>query len=164
MPDIILVDLYIKTEMNCMKDDVIFDTNILVYAFDNSEKQKNIKAKSLVLDVQNNSINGVITNQILGELFNVLTTKVRCGITYKEASLIINDFVFSDKWHKINYTYNTVEKAAEMSWKLNKPFWDTLIIMTALENNINKIYTENLKDFTEIGGIKIINPFDTSGY
>jgi predicted nucleic acid-binding protein len=157
---IILVGFYIKTEMNCMKDNIIFDTDILVYAFDKSEKEKNAKAKSLVLCVENNSINGVITNQILGELFNVLTAKVQYGISYQDASSVINDFIFSDKWHKINYTYNTVSKTLEMCRELNKPFWDTLIIMTAIENNINKIYTENLKDFSAIGGIKIINPFD----
>ena len=158
--DTILAGFYIKTEMNCMKDNIIFDTNILVYAFDKSEKEKNIKAKSLVLCVENNSINGVITNQILGELFNVLTAKVRYRISYKDASSVINDFIFSDKWQKINYTYKTVSKAVEMCCELNKPFWDTLIIMTAIENNINKIYTENLKDFSEIAGISIINPYD----
>ena len=80
--------------MNCIKDDVIFGINIIVYSFDKSEREKNAKAKSLVLCVENNSMNGVITNQILGELFNVLKAKVRYGISYKDASSIINDFYF----------------------------------------------------------------------
>lgn len=37
-------------------------------------------------------------------------------------------------------------------------FWDVMLAAAMLENGVNKIYTENTKDF-KIPGIKAVNPF-----
>lgn len=146
--------------MNFMKDRILFDTNILVYAFDTHEPDKNRKAASLFMEVENGNITGVISNQIIGEFFFVITSKVRHKLPDIDAYAIVNDLIYSSRWEKVNYTHNTVGRAIEMCTKVNKPFWDTLIIETAIENGVKKIYTENVKDFTGLYDIKIINPLE----
>ena len=41
------------------------------------------------------------------------------------------------------------------------PFWDALIAACMLEHGIEVIVTENEKDFKNIAGITVVNPFKT---
>lgn len=53
-----------------------------------------------------------------------------------------------------------MKKAIAIAKSSKMPIWDSLIIATALENGITKIYTENTKDFKEIARIDAINPIN----
>ncbi len=141
-----------------MKDRVCFDTTVLVYAFDESYPRERAVCKRLVNSVFLGEAKGVITNQILGELFTVLTQKIEKPLNTDDAELIVTSLIESEKWVKANYDHKTV-KAAIMAVKLSKTsFWDTLIAETMKQNGIAKIYTENEKDFERIPGIEPINP------
>jgi len=145
--------------MSYMNDELFFDTNILVYAYDASETKKQRACAQLVGKVFEGEIIGVVSNQVLGELFKGLTESIEIPISLENAELIIKDIIQSDRWMKINYDAETVKKAI-VTVKFSKaPFWDILIVETMKENGINKIYTENEKDFKNIPGIKVINPF-----
>jgi len=50
-------------------------------------------------------------------------------------------------------------RADSINWS-KVSIWDSLIAETALENGIVKIYTENLKDFKKIPGLKVVNPME----
>jgi predicted nucleic acid-binding protein len=47
----------------------------------------------------------------------------------------------------------------EIVESVRAPFWDALIAACMLEHGIEVIVTENEKDFKNISGITIINPF-----
>jgi predicted nucleic acid-binding protein len=142
-----------------MRDNIFYDTNILVYAYDQSEKEKKYIAEKLVENVFNGQTNGTLSNQILSELFYVLTEKINKPLTKETAAKIIRKYVLSEKWEKVDYTNLTTLRAALNSSYHNSSFWDTLITETMKENGINMILTENEKDFGKMPGIKIINPF-----
>ncbi len=144
--------------MKDIEDEICFDTTILGYAYDESYENERIICKELVTKVFQGEIKGVVSNQILGELFNILTNKIEKPIEIEKAEIIINSFIESGNWIKHNYDYNTI-KSAIMSVKINNsPFWDTVIAETMKENGILKIYTEDGKHFKKIPGIKAVNP------
>jgi predicted nucleic acid-binding protein len=135
-----------------------FDTNILVYAYDISEEEKRVVCNKLLSQVFLSKLNGVISAQVLAEVFYVLTNKVKNPLDAEEAKKIIFNFLKSENWLKISYDENTLEKAINTSIDVKIDLWDALIAETMKENGINKIYTENEKDFKKIPGIKVINP------
>ena len=59
-----------------MSDKYFFDTNILVYANDSNEKEKQKTARSLIKDALNKQ-NGVISVQVLGEFWVTVTQKIK---------------------------------------------------------------------------------------
>lgn len=139
-----------------MRDKVFFDTNILYYTFDETEPEKKKVSEKLIEKVFNQEIIGVVSNQVLGELFN---SSPRLRIPLDKIKVLIKYLVASEKWYKINYTQYTVERAMNNFEKSKSPFWDLLIGETMKENGVTEIVTENEKDFEKIPGIKVTNPF-----
>ena len=141
-----------------MDNEFFVDTNILVYAFDESEKQKRAIAKKIVEETIQGSNKAFISNQVLAELFVALTQKIQNPVEKEKAQIIVNGFIDSIHWKKINYNANTVSKAMETSSKEKMHFWDAVVIETMLENKVYTILTENTKHFN-LKCIKAINPF-----
>lgn len=141
-----------------MNDKFFVDTNVLVYAFDESEKEKRIIASKVVEDITEGKEIGVISHQVLGELFTVLTKKIENPLQKENAQIIVNGFIDSVHWRKVNYSVHTVSKAIESSIKEKTSFWDSLIAETMLENKVYLILTENTKHF-KFKHIKAKNPF-----
>ena len=142
-----------------MSDDVILvDTNIIVYAYDTFDKEKHDKCKQIVESAFKGEKRLAVSNQILAELFFVLTRKLRRPIPIEEAETIASGIADSANWIKVNYSHETVKHAIALSKANSISIWDSLIASTALDNEITKIYTENVKDFTGIAKLNIINP------
>ncbi len=141
-----------------MRDKILFDTNILVYAYDLDEMEKRKVCSKLVEDVFKGNYDGVVTNQILSEFFNAMTRKIENPLSKEEAIQIVKKYIISAKWIKINYNTDTVLKASVSSSYFKTSFWDTLIAETMKENNISRIFTENKKHFSKIPRINVINP------
>lgn len=143
--------------MNFMKDRLLFDTNIICYAYDTNEPVKRKVCESLLEKVFVGDITGVVSNQILGEIFSASVTKL--GVPPDEAELMVQSIIISERWEKLIYDQNTIRHAAANFRKFKAPFWDLVISETMKENDIEFIITENEKDFGKIPGIKVMNPF-----
>ena len=141
-----------------MTDNFVFDSNIIVYAYDNNEKSKQKHCIELLERVFKGEAIGIVTNQVLAEVFHVLTRKVEQPDT-ENAVNIVKGIKESNNWTKINYTAETVIKAASTAASIKLSIWDCLIAETMLENGFNKIYTENIKDFNKIQKINAVCPF-----
>lgn len=139
-----------------MKDEVFYDTNILIYAYDLAEPEKREVCKTLVSNVFTGKVKGVISNQVLVELHNALTRKL--GVGANEARVIVESLISSPNWLKVTFSHNTVKSALETAKAFNSPFLDTLIAETMKENNLNRIITENEGDFRKISGLRVLNP------
>lgn len=140
-----------------MADEIFFDTSIIVYAYDETEVEKRPICEEIVRNCFEGKFVGVISNQILSELFFVLTTKK--GVSKDDAQTIVDSLIKSENWIKVNYKVDTVKKSIVASKTINVLFWDILVAETMKENGINKIYTEDEDNFKKIPGIKTINPF-----
>jgi predicted nucleic acid-binding protein len=135
----------------------LIDSNIIIYAFDSTEKKKHEVAKRLLMK----GFEGekfVFSVQNLSEFFVVITKKVPNPISAKEANTIIKKLAMTDHFWILNFNAVTITKAIEFVEKYKISYWDALIAATMLEKDINVIYTENTKDFSKIPEIKAINP------
>jgi predicted nucleic acid-binding protein len=141
-----------------MNDNMIIDTNVLVYAFDLSEPEKRSKCKPIIESIFRGETKGIITNQILAEFFVTLTKKIQKPLNIEQAKMIICAIIDSDNWIKMNYSEKTLPKAIGLTEKTNIPFWDALIAATMIENDVFIICSED-QDFKKIREIKISTPF-----
>lgn len=140
-----------------MRDKLFFDTNIICYAFDLAEPAKRKVCKKLMEKVFSGEILGVVSNQVLGEVFNAAVTKIH--MPEDKASIIVKSLIASDKWEKVACNHITVNRTINDFIEYNAPFWDLLIAETMKENGITEIVTENERDFSKIPGIRLTNPF-----
>lgn len=135
-----------------------FDTTILVYAYDESETEKRTQCKPLVEAIFQGKKQGVISLQVLGELFSVLTEKIDRPLPADMSAHIIQGFLTSPHWQKLHYSETTLLAALQTARLCHTPWWDTLLAETAKEGGIRTIITENIADFARIPGIRAVNP------
>lgn len=133
--------------------DFILDTNVLVYAFDRSDKRKHAIAEELLTEIIESD--SALCVQNLAEFFYAVTKKVEDPVLKEQAFEILELLVNCKNVKKLAYDEKDVLDAATCS---NSHFWDSLIRTVMFKNNIFKIYTENTKDFKNAGVIAV-NPF-----
>ncbi len=136
----------------------LIDTNVLVYAYDVSEKAKRQVARALLDKVWDRG-GGVVTLQNLSEFFVAVTEKVQKPIPVSSARTIISDILRSKRWLVIDRQARTIMRAIDLVERTGTPYWDALIAACMLEHGVSLIVTENEWDFKRIPGITVINPF-----
>ncbi|MDG7008030.1 MAG: hypothetical protein JRN06_07275 [Nitrososphaerota archaeon] len=142
-----------------MSDRTFFDTNIIAYAFDRSERAKRLVCKELVDMVFSGESPGALSNQVLAELFVVLTQKVGKAVSKAKAGAIVRGLLDSSTWSKLDCDSGTVARAAADSATMPNHFWVLLIAETMRDGGVGRIYTENVSDFQGVPWIEAVNPF-----
>ncbi len=140
-----------------MKDNLFFDTNILVYMFDKSEKEKNKISKKLIKGLRNKA-NLFISAQVLNEFVTIVTKKIENPITFDKLKKIL-DIIQKVFWIS-PLSWDDTFMAVEIKLRYQYAFWDSLIISSAMANTCKKLYTEDLQDGQIIDEkLTIINPY-----
>lgn len=136
---------------------VFVDTNILVYAWDGSEPQKQKKAL-LVLEQLVAHGSGVISTQILGEFFVNVTSSQKFSrpMSATEAHEYIEDYLQS--WEVVSITPVIALEAARGVRDHQFSFWDAQIWATAKLNQTAVIYSEDFNVGATIEGVLFVNP------
>ncbi|MBN1962032.1 MAG: PIN domain-containing protein [Deltaproteobacteria bacterium] len=135
------------------------DTNIIVYAFDQSDKQRNLVAADL-LRILVNTNNAVISVQVLKEFFITVTRKIKVVISEQEATQIINDLCIM---HVVDDILPLLHRALALKQNYSLSLWDATIIAAAIATNCHYLYTEDLQAGQNIEGLIICNPFIATG-
>ena len=136
-----------------MKKKILIDTNLWIYLYSKDPIQKYLPVRELV----NQKFDLIIvTTQILGEIFNVLTRKKI--VEFEEAKKIISEI--TSTFSIIATDTPQVLQALEIYSRYKYSYWDSLIIATALLNDCEFIYSEDMQHQQTIENkITIINPF-----
>jgi predicted nucleic acid-binding protein len=134
----------------------LVDSNILAYAYDKSEVQKNIIAKGTLKNLWQEK-SGALSIQNLAEFYYTITKKIEFPLQPDNAKQIILDF--NQAFQIIKYDEKTIISAINCQEIYKIHFWDALLAATMEENGIETIITENEKDFKKIKWLKTINPF-----
>jgi predicted nucleic acid-binding protein len=135
-------------------NNVLLDTNILLYAID--EESKYFKSVQGLLNTE--TINFYTTSKNLSEFLSVVTRIPNSSITMEKALFILNDF-----HNSFEILYPTEESNIIFIDLLKKytprglKIHDFEIISIALSNNITSIATINKKDFEHIEEIKLVS-------
>ncbi len=139
-----------------MKDKFFLDTNIFVYSFDETAKEKQQQARELIKSALRTG-NGYISFQVIQEFFNVATKKfavpmsLLSGKEYLDKVFMQFEVVFPDA----DYVKTGLDIAATTGYSL----YDSLIISAALKDGCDTLYTEDLQDGQKIRNLTVVNPF-----
>ena len=139
-----------------MNDKMFVDTNILVYAHDLDAGDKHEIAIGVVSDLWESG-NGVISTQVLQELYVTLTQKVPSHPKKSQVRRILNNYL---AWDLAVNNGQTILQASEIEENYNISFWDAMIVSAAYSKNAAILLTEDLNEGQLIEGIKIVNPFN----
>ena len=135
---------------------VFVDTNVLVYPYDRSHPEKQVRAlgvlERLVLNGQ-----GVLSAQVLGEFFRVVTTKLLDPLSMEEAERQVQ--AYFQTWVVTDITPLIVLEAARGVREHRLNYWDAQLWATALLNQAPVVLSEDFADGRTIEGIRFLNPF-----
>lgn len=129
------------------------DTNIFVYALNQKDKQKNKRARNVLLDLLEKD-EGVISTQVLQEFYVVITQKLGCSHHLAKKILLK-----MEDYEVIANTPEMIYLAVDFQILYQISFWDALILVSAKQAQCEKILTEDLNHTQVISGITIENPF-----
>lgn len=141
-----------------MSADSLIDTNILVYAYDTTEREKHLKCRNLVEECWRGKERYAVSLQNLSEFYVVLTNKVERPVSVETARERIGRIINFTNWIKINPGINTVLHAIDIAKEYNIHYFDALLAATMKEHEITKIHTENEADFKKIPWLEVVNP------
>lgn len=136
----------------------LIDTNILVYAYDNSEGEKHKASRDILKKIWKEG-GGVVCLQNLMEFFVVITKKVENPVDIADAKAIVEDILKSNNWRIIDRDVDTFLDAVDLVSEHEIHLWDAVIAACMKENDITEIVTEDKEDFKKITGIKVTVPF-----
>lgn len=136
-----------------MTSKIFIDTNILVYALDKAEPEKQEKARELLRKTESDRL-GVISTQVLQEYYVVATQKLKV-----EPELTKRIISSLSKFEVVVINQPIIEKAIDISISNKISFWDALIVSSAEASRCRIIWTENLNHSQSINKIKIESPF-----
>ncbi len=133
---------------------IAFDTNILVYAQEQSADPRHRLAIDLLFEA---SICGAIMPvQVLGEFLNVATRKL---------AMVPADAINQVEEYCRLFTCPTtlpedLGEAARLSSAHELQFFDALILSAAARMGATLLLSEDMHDGLEIGTIRVLNPFN----
>ena len=139
-----------------MTDRVFVDTNVLVYAYDRSEPDKQQMALQ-VLNQLHATHSGVISTQVLSEFFVTVTRKLKPQLSPEDAYERIKNYV--QAWETVDMTAAIILEAARGVRDHQLSFWDAQIWAAARLNQITVIFSEDFNVGSTIDGIEFVNPF-----
>ena len=130
------------------------DTNILIYAYDTSTGEKHQEASKLLQELWKNE-NGCISIQVLQEFYVNATRKAPQALEPLQAASIIRDL---SNWKVHRPDTEDVLAAISIQQQYQISFWDALIVRSAQESNCKILWSEDLSNGQDYGGVKVINP------
>lgn len=141
--------------MNYTDNKCFVDTNILVYAYDIKAGEKRVKAKTIVESLWKNE-NGVLSIQVIQELFVILTQKIANPLPRHSAQKIIEDY---SSWHVVSPSTSDVISAIKLHKEHGLNFWDAMIVRAAISAECPHLISEDMQHGQNFGPTRVINPF-----
>ena len=131
------------------------DTNILVYAYDQTAGAKHESARAL-MDRLWDSGEGVLSTQVLQEFHVAVTRKIPKPMSSRRVREIIADL---GTWTVATLEVPEILSASEISDRYRVNFWDGLILAAAQKEEAEILWSEDLNDGQNYGGVIVRNPF-----
>jgi predicted nucleic acid-binding protein len=142
-----------------MSDRAFLDTNILVYAYDQHDPQKQRKAQALITGgIEQENL--FLSVQVLSEFFNVVTRHISQPMTTDEAQRIIGVISILPV-QEIDLAM--VNRAIDTHKMYRISYWDALIVSAAERGGCALILSEDFSDGQAYHEILVRNPF-TEGH
>lgn len=131
------------------------DTNILLYAKDSSEAEKQPIADALIRELWETR-SGCLSVQVLNEYYVNATQKLKPGLTQAEAWA---DLDALQAWGPIPIDFALLSRGFQIQIRYGLSWWDSLIVAAAVDSNCEEILSEDLAAGQVYDGVVAVNPF-----
>ncbi len=133
-----------------------FDTNVLIYLFDEENQRKSDIARNQVSRALRTG-ESIISFQVVQETLNVITKKLLVPATPDQANTFLTGTLIP-LW-KVNPNREFYRRGLSIQSRYQYSFYDSLIIAAALEAGCKTLYSEDLQHGQQIEQLTIHNPF-----
>jgi predicted nucleic acid-binding protein len=132
-----------------------FDTNVLLYLFDNREPDKKAAAQELI-QREVEADRASLSTQVLQEFYVNATRKLAFPLSSEEAGARVRDF---SRLPLVQVDVPLILAAISRSQRMSFSLWDALIVEAALKAGADRLLTEDLQHGQVIEGMRVENPF-----
>lgn len=129
------------------------DTNILVYAIDSRNLEKQRIAREIVF-VAEGSNEYIVSAQVLNEFANVAIRKL--SLPFEQTMAFVHKY---EAIRTVPVLSEWTAHALEIMKCYGIQFFDALLLAAAEANGCDKILTEDLSDGQVYCGVRAVNPF-----
>ncbi|MDN5344331.1 MAG: hypothetical protein PWQ18_442 [Clostridia bacterium] len=140
-----------------MSAKIFVDTNVMVYAYDRSEPEKQDQALRVLEFLAKRKI-GAISAQVLAEFFVTVTRKIQQPLTVELAYQRVQNYLAS--WTVLDLTGLIIIEAARGVREFQLSYWDAQIWATARLNQISIVLSEDFNSGSTLEGVSFVNPFN----
>lgn len=130
------------------------DTNVWVYAVDRSDIAKQNAALGVLQPTYDTDV--VISAQVLGEFYSVVTRKFARVVATADARAMVDQMV---RLPVVPIDARLVEAAIIGSERWQLSYWDALIIAAAETSGCQRVLSEDMAHGAVYGSVEVANPF-----
>jgi len=131
------------------------DTNILVYARDSTEPEKQPIAKQWITHLWQQE-SGRISTQVMNEYYVTVTQKLKPGLSREQARADLRTLTV---WQPLEISTQLIESSWDIQDQFAYSWWDTLVITASLFLDCKYLLSEDMQHQQNINNLTIINPF-----
>jgi predicted nucleic acid-binding protein len=146
----------VQTSTTAPVERVFLDTNLLVYAYDRSEPEKQRRARE-VLAALAAAQAGVVSAQVLAEFFVTVTRKLAAPLPVASALEQLASHLHL--WKVVDVTGILAATAAAAASKYRLNYWDAQVWAAARQNQVSVVLSEDFSHGAEVEGVRFVNPF-----
>ncbi len=132
---------------------IALDTNVLAYAEGAGAAARCETARELIAALPEGT--AIVPAQALGELFNVLTRKLRQRRERARTAVL----EWADSFEVADSSWQAFQAALDLCTDHELQVWDALILSVAAENQCRILLSEDLQPGFTWRGVTVVNPF-----
>ena len=132
-----------------------FDSNILVYAFDQRDPRRSSIAQDLLARAQREH-SAVISAQVVQETLNVLMRRLTPPMSATNARKVL-DHILVPLW-RIHPSAALYARGLGIQERYGFSCYDSLIVAAALEGGCTRLLSEDMQHGQQIEGVRVENP------
>lgn len=134
---------------------VFVDTNVLLYALDESEPAKRPRAQAWLEHLWQERL-GRTSMQVLSECYVNLKRVAGPRLTAHEAWESVSRYF---AWKPLQSDETLLRRAREIEQRFRLNWWDCLVVGAAQMQDCDLLLTEDLQDRAVFGSVRVRNPF-----
>lgn len=131
------------------------DTNVLVYARDASEPEKQPLAAEWMARLWHTR-QGRLSFQVLTEFYVTVTHKLKPGLGVREAQADVRALI---AWQPVPVDDAVLARGWSVQARYGTSWWDALIVAAAQIQGCSVLLSEDLGHNQDYGSVRVLNPF-----
>lgn len=138
-----------------MTDTYFADTNVLVYARDSSDPEKQSRAREWMAHLWDSG-RGRTSVQVLNEYYWVVTRKLSVAMSCEDARQDIRALC---AWQPVDLDEALIRRAWFVEDRYHLAYWDALIVAGSQTAGCRYLLTEDLSHGQDLDGVEVVDPF-----